>query len=136
MEVAEKDLLRKLQDPIPTTNRSLSCGRAIIPRPVRPVGSSITVDFMTHLGATDPVLQRPELEENVEMESLPLVVSDSKNKVRLINSAYKELVGQPECLWLDSVAASKRLGGEVMLDISNSRMPRPSNGFSCRARRR
>ncbi|EXC17686.1 hypothetical protein L484_000375 [Morus notabilis] len=127
----EKDLLQQLQRvPVPAT--------VIAPQPVRPVGSSICVRCISE----DPKLasqaaQAPkkpeEVEEEVESEILPAVISDSNNKVRMANSAYKEMVGQPECSWLDSMMTSscKRIGGEVILQLSDSRVPISSNGFSC-----
>ncbi|XP_015900487.3 uncharacterized protein LOC107433685 [Ziziphus jujuba] len=138
----EKDLLGKLQES-PSTNTF----NVIAPQPVRPVGSSIRVGRISE----DPNLAlatkgcRPkkpeEVEEEVESESLPVVISDSNNKVRMVNSAYKEMVGQPECSWLDSMVNSsdgkvggsscKRISGEVVLQLCDSRMPISSNGFSC-----
>lgn len=130
----EKDLLGQLQEsPPPSTIINV-----IAPQPVRPVGSSIRVGCISE----DPSLtsnkgpKKPEeVEAEVESECLPALVSDSKNKVRMVNSAYKEMVGQPECSWLDSMVggrACKRISGEVVLQISDSaRMPISSNGFSC-----
>ncbi|CAK9168197.1 unnamed protein product [Ilex paraguariensis] len=55
------------------------------------------------------LLKKPEeVEEEVESEALPAIVSDSNNKVRLANSAYKEMVGQPECSWLDTAGGRRR----------------------------
>ncbi|CAL5383864.1 unnamed protein product [Camellia sinensis] len=140
----EKDFLQQFQPaggPI----------RVITPQPVRPVGSSITVgsinkDADLNPGARVPK-KREEVEEEVESEALPAVVSDSNNKVRLANSAYKEMVGQPECSWLDSMvvacegrhggSACKRICGEVVLRFSEtSSVPVSSspNGFSCSAK--
>ncbi|GMN34909.1 hypothetical protein TIFTF001_004964 [Ficus carica] len=131
----EKDLLQQLQRvPVPT-----ACCNVIAPQPVRPVGSSICVRCISE----DPKLasqaaQAPkkpdEVEEEVESEILPAVISDSNNKVRMANSAYKEMVGQPECSWLDSMmmtSSCKRIGGEVVLQLSDSGLPISSNGFSC-----
>ncbi|CAL5418042.1 unnamed protein product [Camellia sinensis] len=136
----EKDLLQQLQGPIST--------HVIAPQPVRPVGSSICVGSINEDQGSNPdpripkKKKREEVEEEVESEALPAVVSDSNNKVRLANSAYKEMVGQPECSWLDSMVtcdgrharggASKRICGEVMLQFSDSCVPvDSSNGFSC-----
>lgn len=132
----EKDLLGHLQlGPTSVIN-------VIAPHPVRPVGSSIRVGCIRE----DPSLaiavragpKKPEeVEEEVESESLPAVISDSNNKVRMANSAYKELVGQPECSWLDGRvggSSCKRISGEVVLQLSESRVPISSNGFSCWAR--
>ncbi|KAG2692389.1 hypothetical protein I3760_08G051700 [Carya illinoinensis] len=136
----EKDLLQQLQGP-----RSSSSTNVIAPQAIRPVGSSIFVGCISEDPSLTPAAQvlhtkKPEeVEEEVESETLPAVVSDSNNKVRMANSAYKEMVGQPECSWLDSMVASdgrsggncsKRIGGEVMLRLSDSGVPVSSNG-SC-----
>ncbi|KAF4359421.1 hypothetical protein CsatB_007413 [Cannabis sativa] len=138
----EKDLLKQLQriPTSPTTN-------VISPQPVRPVGSSICVrsiceDLTQSFGAQAP--KNPEeVEAEVESEALPVVITDSNNKVRMANSAYKELVGQPECSWLDSMVTNtegrlglgggscKRIGGEVALQFSDTAVPFSSDGFSC-----
>lgn len=124
----EKNLVLQLQSP-PTSPAVIS------PQPVRPVGSRISVgcineELSTTLPGQVPKLPE-EVEEEVESESLPAVISDSNNKVRLANSAYKEMVGQPECPWLDSMVTEgktgahscKRICGEVMLHLSESRVP-------------
>ena len=114
----------------------------IVPQPVRPVGSSICVGCISEDKSETPAeplsSKKPEeVEEEVESEALPAVVSDSNNRVRLANSAYKKMVGQPECSWLDfmvrggSGAGSNRINGEVMLDLSGSAVPTSSNAFSC-----
>ncbi|XVF64200.1 hypothetical protein PTKIN_Ptkin09bG0149000 [Pterospermum kingtungense] len=127
----EKDLLRQLQDP-----PSPTC-TVIVPQPIRPVGSSISVGCINeNLISLNPTMQLPkkpdEVEEDVESEALPAVISDSNNKVRLANSAYKEMVGQPECLWLAAMGnPCKRICGEVTLHLSDSRVPLKSQGFSC-----
>ncbi|KAL6013029.1 hypothetical protein ACLOJK_003519 [Asimina triloba] len=132
-----KNLLQKVP-------ASMGSPAVIVPQPVRPVGSSISVGCISKpLSSTSsaPVLKRPEeVEEEVELEALPSVVSDSNNRVRLANSAYKAMLGQPECPWLDSMVAkdgsrvgttSKRISGEVMLDLSHTSVPMPANRFSC-----
>ncbi|CAD5191505.1 uncharacterized protein LOC135680695 [Musa acuminata AAA Group] len=136
--LVEQDLLQKLQEP-----------RVIVPQPVRPVGSSISVGSICHDASAVPavpVSKRPEeVEEEVESDELPAVVSDSQNRVRLANSAYKEMVGQPECPWLDSMILSgrgmlpmkslpRRISGEVMLDVKDSSVPKTSSGFSCKVK--
>lgn len=132
----EKDLLLQLQGPPSPTNNVIS------PRPVRPVGSSISVGCINEDSRLTPeaqvVTKKPEeVEEEVESEALPAVISDSHNRVRMANSAFKEMVGQPECSWLDLMvinnSSCKRICGEVMLNFSDSAgMPNnSSNGFSC-----
>ncbi|KDP41608.1 hypothetical protein JCGZ_16015 [Jatropha curcas] len=134
----DKDLLQQLQEP------PASLTNVIAPQPIRPVGSRISVGCITEDPNLAPSLELPkkpgEVEEEVESEALPAVISDSNYKVRLANSAYKEMVGQPECLWLDSMitgdgrfvgGSCKRICGEVMLNLDGSRVPVSSNGFSC-----
>lgn len=129
----EKDLLKQLQGSTTT--------RVIAPQPVRPIGSTIKVGCInmgTVLGlhpVQEDVKRPEEVEEEVESEPLPAVVSDSNNKVRLANSAYKEMVGQPECPWLDSMEPRlrcKRISGEIMLHLLDPWVPGSTlNGFSC-----
>ncbi|KAJ8773263.1 hypothetical protein K2173_028440 [Erythroxylum novogranatense] len=132
----EKDLSQQTQE-YPPIN-------VIAPQPVRPVGSSIIVGCINEDPSLNPpvkVSKKPEeVEEEVESETFPAVISDSNNKVRLANSAYKEMVGQPECSWLDSMVSSdgklgigacKRICGEVTLHLSDPRVPVSSKGFSC-----
>ncbi|KAI3933942.1 hypothetical protein MKW92_051544 [Papaver armeniacum] len=144
----EMDLLKTLHagqvSPGHNINSGCGSGNLIAPQPVRPVGSSISVgciseDPNSSSTACVKKQQPEEVEAEVESDTLPVVVSDSRNKVRLANSAFKEMVGQPECAWLDSMGANtekltskaKRISGEVMLDLSNSQVPVSSNGFSC-----
>ncbi|KAL3505050.1 hypothetical protein ACH5RR_034891 [Cinchona calisaya] len=123
------------------------------PQAIRLVGSSITVKYITEdptarNGGKQMIKTAEEVEKEVESEALPAIISDSKNKVRLTNAAYNEMIGQPECLWYDVTSdggaiaraggggACKRIGGEVVLDIVNSSLAAKisSNGFTCCAR--
>ncbi|MCD9643741.1 Sdr4p [Datura stramonium] len=128
----ELDFMPQLQGP--------KSPAVITPQPVRPVGSSISIGCINEEapdggGTNKKFMKKPEeVEEEVEAEALPAVVSDSNNKVRLTNSAYKEMVGQPECCWLDYMVgtACKRIGGEVMLEFLDScSVPMSSDGFTC-----
>ncbi|KAI5354317.1 PREDICTED: LOW QUALITY PROTEIN [Prunus dulcis] len=136
----EKDLLQQLQGISPTPTPI----NVIAPQPVRPVGSSISVGCIKTDPSLAPAEQAPkkpeDVEDEVESEALPSIISDSHNKVRMANSAYKEMVGQPECSWLDSMVTSdgrfggsscKRISGEVILELSEAEVPVSSNGFSC-----
>ncbi|KAF5191340.1 Amino-acid acetyltransferase [Thalictrum thalictroides] len=142
----EMDLLQNLH---PSDSATLTCGNGnvIAPQAVRPVGSNISVKCILEDPSSNSapcVLKKPkEVEADIELDTLPTVVSDSSNRVRLANSAYMEMVGQPECLWLNSMAnidgqerssVCKRIGGKVMLDLVDSRMPVFSDSFKCRAR--
>ncbi|OEL13490.1 hypothetical protein BAE44_0025490 [Dichanthelium oligosanthes] len=125
----ERDLLRKLLEP-----------KVISPRAVRPVCSTIHVECIHRTDATcTPVAvskTAAEVEAGLEADALPVVVSDSSNRVRLVNDAYKEMVGQPECPWLDAVAAaSRRISGEVVLVVAGeSPLPESYDMFTCTAR--
>ncbi|XP_010061650.2 LOW QUALITY PROTEIN: uncharacterized protein LOC104449253 [Eucalyptus grandis] len=135
----EKDLLLQLQGP------ASGSGNVISPRPVRPVGSRISVGCISEDRRPDSpaprARQKPEeVEEEVESEALPAVISDSKNRVRVVNSAYKEMVGQPECPWLEAMArgrrGGRRIGGEVAIRMCDeeAKVPVWAEGFSCWAR--
>ncbi|XP_004290979.1 PREDICTED: uncharacterized protein LOC101290919 [Fragaria vesca subsp. vesca] len=132
----EKDLLKQLQGtPSPATTPTSP--NVIAPQPIRPVGSSISVGCISTDPSSAPAVQAPkkpeDVEKEMESEALPAIISDSHNKVRMANAAYKEMVGQPECSWLDSMVATpcKRISGEVALQLSDTRVPTSSNGFSC-----
>lgn len=136
----EVDFMPQLEDSVvPSTKVAV-----IAPQAIRPVGSSISVGCITEdpsfRCAGKQAAKKPEeVEKEVETEVLPAVVSDSRNKVRLTNAAYNEMVGQPECPWLDFMPSSggdgggacRRIGGEVVLDLVNSSLPKTSNGFTC-----
>lgn len=116
------------------------------PQAIKLVVSSISVgkiieDHGAENKGKQVVMKEEDVEKKIESEVLPALVSDSKNKVRLTNAAYNEMIGQPECLWLDLVppscgsgrdgGACKRIGGEVVLDFVNCSLPKSSNGFTC-----
>ncbi|KAF8664278.1 hypothetical protein HU200_054823 [Digitaria exilis] len=128
----ERDLLRKLLEP-----------KVISPRAVRPVCSTIYAECIrrrrTDASSTAAAAiskTAAEVEAELEGEALPAVVSDSSNRVRLVNDAYKEMVGQPECPWLDAVAAlSRRISGEVVLVVADeSSLPESYDTFTCAAK--
>lgn len=126
----ERDLLRKLLEP-----------RVISPRAVRPVWSAIHVGCIHRTddaACTDAAVSKTavQVEAELEVDALPAVVSDSGNRVRLVNDAYKEMVGQPECPWLDAVAAtSRRISGEVALVVADrSSLPDSYGAFTCTAK--
>ncbi|KAK3127578.1 hypothetical protein QOZ80_7AG0575280 [Eleusine coracana subsp. coracana] len=83
----ERDLLRKLLEPT-----------VISPRAVRPVGSTIRVecitpqtDNMTSPTAAAVSKSVSDVEAELEADAVPVVVSDSSCRVRLVNEAYKEM---------------------------------------------
>ncbi|GFQ07626.1 hypothetical protein PHJA_002906700 [Phtheirospermum japonicum] len=109
----------------------------ISPRPVRPVGSTVLVEKISDdlRRKRMPVKGAEEVEEIVEAEKVPTIVSDSNNKVRMCNSAYRELIGQPECGWLDCAAGNqRRIGGEISLKFVHSKVQLSMHGFKCRVK--
>ncbi|XP_004498989.1 uncharacterized protein [Cicer arietinum] len=141
----ERDLLQQLQKPACNNNNNNNVTNVIAPQPIRPIGSCISVGCInqdsTLPSAVKKTPKKPEeLEQEVESEILPAVISDSNNRIRMANSAYKEMVGQPECSWLGSMISNgndgkvqcKRISGEVTLHLCDSlNIPICSNGFSC-----
>nr|GEU83977.1 hypothetical protein [Tanacetum cinerariifolium] len=135
----EKDFLAQLTKP--TSN-------VISPRPIRLVSSCVAVRAVKDDAVSvhnSPVVTKKaeEVEKELEAQVLPAFVSDSKNKIRLVNLAYKEMVGQPECSWLESMAtgdgigvACKSICGQVVLCFSDADQDSmvSSSGFSCWAR--
>jgi PAS domain-containing protein len=134
----ERDLLRKLLEP-----------KVISPRAVRPVGSTIHIDsVVVHAAGSADVAAScaaaaaasktaEEVEAELEADALPAVVSDSSNRVRLVNDAYKEMVGAPECPWLGAVASaapSRRISGEVALQLVPEQQAALPEAFSCTAK--
>lgn len=132
----ERDLLQQLQKPV--------SNNVITPQPVRPIGSTISVVCISEDLTLPPLARTPkrphEVEQDVESEAMPAVISDSNHRIRMANSAYKEMVGQPLCPWLDAMMVNggdgrspqcKRISGEVTLHLSDSIIPTSSNGFSC-----
>ncbi|VYS47317.1 unnamed protein product [Arabidopsis thaliana] len=135
--IQERDFLTQLQGPI-TTTTTATTSRVISPQPIRPVCSKINVAYINPLTNPSPPSQTSkksprEVEEDVESDDLPSVITDSNSRVRLVNSAYKEMMGQPECSWLDSMVRGKRICGEVMINFCESKIPvmTENNGFSC-----
>ncbi|KAH9303740.1 hypothetical protein KI387_008144, partial [Taxus chinensis] len=114
----------------------------IMPQPVRPVGSSVSIEYLkeTNEQISPPCKTMDEIKEQMEKETFPALISDSKNRVKWANSAYKKMVGQPECSWLESTVCcynnnsegplTSRINGEVVLKDG----PFPASAFSCYAR--
>ncbi|KAM7264733.1 hypothetical protein ACFE04_002416 [Oxalis oulophora] len=139
----EKNLLQQLQKPI-TTSKT-----AIKPHPIRPIASTVSItriiEQFPDSTFDDQNKTTDEIEEEIELDTLPAIISDSNNKVRIANSAYKEMVGQlPACSWLDDGvgfggkklvraegSSSKRINGEVILKFCDSTMPTLPDRFSC-----
>ncbi|XP_016165772.1 LOW QUALITY PROTEIN: uncharacterized protein LOC107608516 [Arachis ipaensis] len=130
----EKDLLKQLQGGVVNAS-SVNC--VIAPQAVRAVGSCISVGSISVSENGILVTKTAEqVEEEVESEALPAVITDSKNRVRMANSAYREMVGEPVCSWLQSVVTgatcTSRICGDVALHLcGSSKVPISSNGFSC-----
>ncbi|CAA7018821.1 unnamed protein product [Microthlaspi erraticum] len=133
--IEERDFLMQLQGQPITTTTAKTTSRVIAPQPIRPVCSKINVVCINPLSNAPPPSHfrkksSEDVEEEVESDELPAIISDSNNRVRLVNSAYKEMMGQPECSWLDSMVRGKRICGQVMIHLCESKIPE-NNGFSC-----
>ncbi|XP_034592342.1 uncharacterized protein [Setaria viridis] len=105
----EHDLISKLQVP-----------KVIKPHPSRPKNTTIYIDYSN----IDEVVVSKKTPREVEAElevpnTLPAIISGgNNNRAHLMNDAYKEMVGQPLCQWLDSLPgadASRRINGKVVL---------------------
>ncbi|CAH2034066.1 unnamed protein product [Thlaspi arvense] len=134
--IQERDFLKQLQGPI-TTSTTTTTSRVIAPQAIRPLCSRINVACINPPTFPSPPshqisMKSPqEVEEEFESDDLPAIISDSNNRVRLVNSAYKEMMGQPECSWLDSMVRGKRICGDVMIHLCESKIPEDNIGFSC-----
>ncbi|KAI3776567.1 hypothetical protein L1987_46353 [Smallanthus sonchifolius] len=126
----EKDLLAQLQKP-PTTT-------VISPTPIRLIPSSVSIRAIkddAHMLPPIILKKSEEIEKELESQALPAFVSDSNNQVRLVNSTYKEMVGQPECAWVQSMVACKSICGKVVLNLVDLDDDQAAtSGFSCWAR--
>lgn len=119
-------------------------GVVIMPQALRPVGSSVLVECITdtNLQVSPLCGAMEEIEEQFEADNWPALISDSNNRVRWANSAYKQMVGQPECSWLESPAGSAhshspkvmRINGEVVLIFQRFQLPQSAPAFSCRVK--
>ncbi|KAK1408922.1 hypothetical protein QVD17_41083 [Tagetes erecta] len=127
----EKDLLVQLQKP--------SSNLVISPTPIRLIPSTVTIEAIkSDVSSSLTIMKKKseEIERELETEALPAFVSDSKNQVRLVNSTYKNMVGQPECGWVESMVTSevacKSICGKVVLNFIEEDVSRVgSSGFSC-----
>ncbi|CAH8381716.1 unnamed protein product [Eruca vesicaria subsp. sativa] len=130
-EVIERDFLKQLQEPLTTTTTTTT--RVISPQAIRPVCSRINVACINPLTNPSHIIKKSpqDVEEEFESDDVPAIISDANNRVRLVNSAYKEMMGQPECSWLDSMVRGKRICGEVMIHLCEAKIPENNNGFSC-----
>ena len=136
----ERDLISKLQVP-----------KVIRPRPARPVRIIICIDCNNIvIDATTSAVEvamsnKTPREVEVELElpdALPAIVSGcNNNHVYLANDAYKAMVGQPICPWLDSLPGagpSRWIDGEVVLSVGEFsnilHLPSTECAFPCTAR--
>eukprot|EP00249_Psilotum_nudum_P006930 c20165_g2_i1 orf=359-2527(-) len=123
----------------------------IMPQPKRLVGSTVSLERVTEAvhSNTYPWHSLAAIEAQLEKSNLPGFITDSSNRVRWVNSAYKQMVGQPECPWLASTVVtssgccksdgpssspyilhSPRLNGEVSLICTANKIPETATAFS------
>ncbi|KAF8698412.1 hypothetical protein HU200_035151 [Digitaria exilis] len=135
----ERDFISKLQVP-----------KVIRPRAARPLRTSISIDCSNIIDGTTSEVgvvksKKTVMEVVAEMElphALPTIVSGyHNNRVHITNDAYKAMVGQLICPWLDfvpGVGASRRINGDVVLSVrsfnTGPRLANPRSAFPCTAR--
>lgn len=149
----------KLECTGPSDCEPCKTSSVIVPQPLRLVGSTVSLESVTDIqlkveatttdaavavaAATSSsdslIIMKKQLEDGVS----PAFITDSCNSVKWVNTAYKKMVGQPECPWLvstvsdskmvsSSTSSSPRLMGEVLL-ISSVEIPLFAASFSGRA---
>lgn len=132
-EEEEKELtlqLRAPESPCSGAGSSVNSNNVISPRPIRPVGSCITVSSLTPVvnAITNNFKLRrgskEAVEAEIEADEAPAIVTDSKNRVRLTNSAYNEMVGQAKCMWLGA-----RIAGEVLINFNTNTIATTTSGL-------
>jgi hypothetical protein len=135
----ERDLLSMLQ----ARNKGI-----IAPHVVRPLCTNVCIDSSNIVGprsvAAAVAMSKKtarEVEAEIERDVWPAIVSDPHDRVLLVNDAYKAMVGQPVCVWLDALpgtGTSRRINGEVVLNVQNfspgSRLPNDGGAFPCTSR--
>ncbi|XP_043723546.1 uncharacterized protein LOC122670655 [Telopea speciosissima] len=98
--------------------------KVVMPQPVRPVGSLVTVERVTEvyvdgedLGSTDE-----ERKKNLKRDTCPGFISNGLNMVEWTNEAYKRMIGEgesrPEMVWL----------------VTKERLPLTCPAFACLVR--
>lgn len=118
--------------------------KVIAPQAVRPVGSTITLQTVVrsdpHVAAQTESFE--SVQERLERGDMPSMITDSRDRVRWVNSAYKRMVGQPKCSWLASTVnngcggdeespAQVRLAGDVSLICDGAQLPAEAGAFQC-----
>eukprot|EP00252_Welwitschia_mirabilis_P014698 TRINITY_DN3243_c0_g1_i1.p1 TRINITY_DN3243_c0_g1~~TRINITY_DN3243_c0_g1_i1.p1 ORF type:complete len:513 (-),score=-39.15 TRINITY_DN3243_c0_g1_i1:482-2020(-) len=126
-----------------------ACTKSVItPQPLRPIGSTITVECVTELPAASAssvpsAVSVEVLEEQLERERAPALLTDTAFRVRWANSAYRQMVGQPECAWLSAPAEAvgemgrkiSRINGDVGIVFGGKGSGgEGGGGFSCRVK--
>ncbi|GER31100.1 2-oxoglutarate dehydrogenase E1 component [Striga asiatica] len=135
----EKEIDLNLTAAAEEEERDIPVGPVVVsPKPIRPVGSSVVVESISGDPRRFAAAKGADaVEEMVEAERAPAIVSDSRDRVRMCNAAYRELVGQPECGWLDCTGgggACRRIGGGIWLRFAGSEVEKCEHGFSGRVR--
>lgn len=131
------------KDMMDSPHSTKKAAMVIMPQALRPVGSTVLVECITDTNSQACPLcgSMEEIEEQLEADNCPALISDFNNRVRWANSAYKQMVGQPECSWLESPAAGNahaakvmRINGEIVLILQRFQLPQSATAFSCRVK--
>eukprot|EP00850_Spirogloea_muscicola_P024583 SM001101S18850 [mRNA] locus=s1101:767:1506:- [translate_table: standard] len=96
----------------------------ISPYPVRLIESTVCIKSLRPLvegGGSGCPVRGPfsAVQRHFEEWPAPALLTDTSHRVRWVNTAYKKMVGQPECSWLAAAVGSgcggERLAGEVTM---------------------
>ncbi|XP_043704034.1 uncharacterized protein LOC122654119 isoform X2 [Telopea speciosissima] len=119
--------------PTKRSDREDGYGRMVVmPQPVRPVGSLVTVERVTEgyvdgeegLGYTDE-----ERRKNLERDTCPGFISDGVNRVEWTNEAYRKMIGEGD-------EREMREGDlhQIVWLVMKERLPLMYTAFACRVR--
>ncbi|XP_076949480.1 uncharacterized protein LOC143622129 [Bidens hawaiensis] len=127
----EKDFLAQLQKP--------PAPAVISPKPIRLIPSNVSIRAIKPnkepLSAITMIKTAEDIERELESLTVPAFVSDSNNQVRLVNSSYQAMLGQPECGWVQSmVTTCNSICGNVVIKFMDMEDDVMQAGFSCWAR--
>lgn len=123
----------------------LSSHKVNSPQPVKLVGSTICLErvIKTKQLAVPMVGTLESVQEKWQKTLVPTVVTDFNYKVRWVNPAYVQMVGEPERSWLASTVGYRadvepfsqtRLVGEVSFVCAGDQVPANAAAFSCQVR--
>jgi len=123
----------------------LSPHKVIAPQPIKAAESMICLECITKVNPLmSPMMGTLEaFQDQLEKLPLPTIITDFRHKVQWVNTAYKHMVGRPECSWLSSVVGGSReseaysenqIAGNVSFICAGEQPPVDAAEFSCQVR--